>query len=485
MEFAARLLAPCMAEKILIFIPTYNERENVRPMCEQILALGLDADLLFMDDASPDGTGEELERLAAEHPRVRIVHRGGKSGIGSAHLEGIDLAYAQGYTRLVTLDCDFTHSPSLIPEFLDKSRSADLVVGSRYLAEDGLPEWSLLRRTLTNVGHVLTKHMLGIEEDATGAFRVYNLTTIPRELFGLVQAKGYAFFFESMLILTRNGFTIAEVPIRLPKRTYGSSKMSLVEVQRSVSTLLSLFYQDQTDPSRFRLPGGNVELAPELVDPQNWDEYWDKKSAKTSALYDAIATVYRNAIIKRRLETTVRREFPLGARLLHAGCGSGQVDAGLHRHAKITAVDISPSALEIYRRHNPEAEAIKHASIFDLPFASETFDGAYNLGVVEHFHHDELVRAFSEVGRVLRRNAKLVVFWPHAYASSVAVLNSAHWVLNDFLGKGVRLHPPEFSLVHSRKEAADLLAAGGFELQSYQFGPSDFFVQSVVVATRR
>jgi dolichol-phosphate mannosyltransferase len=474
-----------MSLRTLIFVPTYNERENVGPMCEQILALGLDADVVFLDDASPDGTGTELDRLAALHPRVRAVHRAGKSGIGSAHQDGIALAYANGYERLITLDCDFTHSPTLIPAFLSSTETADVVIGSRYLEADSLPGWSLMRKSLTSVGHLLTKNMLGISQDATGAFRAYNLKTIPAGLFQLVQSKGYAFFFESMLVLQRNGFRIAEVPIKLPARTYGHSKMSLREVQRSVSTLLSLFLEDQTNPGRFRLDSVGVEIDPRLIDPQNWNEYWDQKSKKSSAAYDAIATVYRNTIIKRRLEATIKREFRRGAHLLHAGCGSGQVDSGLHEHAKITAIDISPSALSIYRRHNPQAEAVKHASIFDLPFSNQSFDGAYNLGVVEHFEKDELTRAFSEVRRVLKPRGKLVVFWPHAHATSVKLLSSAHWLLNDVLHKDIRLHPPEVSLIHSRKEAAELLDAGGFELESYDFGVKDFFVQSVVVGTRR
>jgi dolichol-phosphate mannosyltransferase len=474
-----------MSPKTLIFIPTYNERENVGPMCAQIMALGLDVHLVFLDDDSPDGTGAELDRLAALYPRLRVVHRAGKSGIGSAHQDGIAFAYAERYERLVTLDCDFTHSPTLIPAFLARSETADVVIGSRYLEDDSLPGWSLMRKSLTNVGHVLTKNMLGISQDATGAFRAYNLKSIPAQLFQLVQSKGYAFFFESMLVLQRNGFAIAEVPISLPARTYGHSKMSLREVQRSVSTLFSLFMQDQTNPGRFRLGRTNVDIDPRLTDPQNWNEYWDKRSEKSSAVYDAIATVYRNTIIKRRLEATIKREFQTGARLLHAGCGSGQVDAGLHEHAKITAIDISPSALSIYRRHNPQAEAVKHASIFDLPFPDQCFDGAYNLGVVEHFQKDELARAFSEVRRVLKPRGKLVVFWPHAHATSVQLLKSAHWVLNDVLHKDIRLHPPEFSLIHSRKEATELFDAGGFDLASYDFGAKDLFVQSVVVGTRR
>lgn len=245
-----------MPPKTLIFIPTFNERDNVRPMCEQILALGLDADLVFLDDASPDGTGEELDRLAAERPRLRIVHREGKSGIGSAHLHGINLAYGQGYQRLVTLDCDFTHSPDLIPAFLERANSADVVVGSRYLGEDSLPGWTIVRKGLTTLGHVLTKNLLGISQDATGAFRAYNLEILPRAAFDLVRSKGYAFFFESMLIFERNGIAIAEIPIKLPARTAGHSKMSFGEIRRSVSTLLDLFVADQLHPDRFRLPPG-------------------------------------------------------------------------------------------------------------------------------------------------------------------------------------------------------------------------------------
>jgi dolichol-phosphate mannosyltransferase len=474
-----------MPPKTLIFIPTYDERDNVGPMCDQILALGLDADLLFMDDGSPDGTGQVLDELAAKHSRVRVKHRPTKSGIGSAHFEGISFAYDQGYDRLVTLDCDFTHSPSLIPQFLERGETADAVVGSRYLEMNSLPGWSLPRRALTSLGHVLTKNMLGISQDATGAFRVYNLATIPRELFGLVRSRGYAFFFESMLVLQRNGLAIAEIPIRLPARTYGSSKMSAREVRQSVSTLMTLFVQDQTNPGRFRPGKTSVVLDPTLVDTQNWDEYWGVKTAKTTAAYDLVAAMYRNSVIRRLLETTIAREFEPGSRLLHAGCGGGPVDSNLHGRARITAVDISPSALDLYRRSNPNAEEVRHADIMDLPFANDSFDGAYNLGVLEHFNRDELRRGLSELRRVLKPKGKLVVFWPHAHGSSVMALGAAHWVLNDVLHKNVRLHPPEVSLMHSREEAAELLAAGGFDLTSYAFGPKDLFVQATVVGTRR
>jgi dolichol-phosphate mannosyltransferase len=472
-----------MSPKTLIFIPTYDERQNVGPMCEQILALGLDADLLFMDDGSPDGTGQVLDELAAKHSRVRVVHRAAKAGIGSAHKAGIKLAYDERYDRLVTLDCDFTHRPEMIPEFLDRSETADAVVGSRYLETGSLPGWSALRKSLTTLGHVLTKNVLGISQDATGAFRAYNLRTIRRDLFDLVQSNGYAFFFESMLVLARNGLAIAEIPIMLPARTYGSSKMTVEEVRRSVTTLMTLFIQDQTNPGRFRPGKRSVALDPALVDPQNWNEYWDAKSAKTAAAYDLVAALYRNAIIKRRLESTIAREFQPGARLLHAGCGGGPVDARLHERVRITAVDISPSALDLYRRSNPDAEDVRHADIMDLPFPDDSFDGAYNLGVVEHFDRAQLAKVFSELRRVLKPNGKLVVFWPHAHGTSVTALGATHWLLNDVLHRNVRLHPAEVSLVHSAREAAQLLASGGFDLKSYEFGPQDLFVQAKIIAT--
>ena len=473
-----------MSHKTLILIPTYNEKRKLEPMCAQVTALGLDADLVFIDDASTDGSRGELQRLAGRFPRLRAFLHAERKGIGSALFEGLERAYDEGYTRLVTLDCEFTRSPALIPEFLARGDTADVVVGSRYLSDDSLPGWSPLRRALTNTGHRLSKHLLGLSQDVNIAFRLYNLKNIPRELFRLVRSKGYAFSFESMLVLQRNGYAIAEVPVVLPKSTYQNSKISVTEVGRSASALMSLFFDDQTNPGRFRLAKRHVELEPGLVNPQNWNEYWDTKNGKSAAAYDAIATVYRNAVIRRRLESTLRREFARGARLLHAGCGSGQVDENLHEHARITAVDISPPALETYSRHNPEAEAVRHASIFNLPFPNASFDGAYNLGVVEHFHHDELIKAFSELGRVIRPGGKFVIFWPHARATSVAVLKSATWLLNDVLDKNVQFHPPEVSLVHSRDEATDLLAHGGFRLTDYSFGPKDGFVQAVVVATR-
>jgi dolichol-phosphate mannosyltransferase len=477
--------------KKLIFIPTYNEHENVTPMVEQLLALKLDCDIVFMDDASPDGTGALLDALAkTANGRIRVVHRAGKNGIGSAHQEGLAMAYREGYDVLVTMDCDFTHAPEDIPRLLahcgagTATGSYDLVVGSRFLAENSLPGWTAMRRGLTHLGHSATRSMLGVSADATGAFRAYNLRTIPQSIFALVDEPGYAFFFRSMFVMQENRVKIHEIPIVLSARTYGHSKMNLTEVGRSIRELGRLMTARAVNPAQFRIPRA-IDLGNgEMQDPQGWDSYWEGKDKKSLLAYDIVATVYRNAFIKSILTSVVHREFAPGSKLLHAGCGSGQVDTDVQTHAKVTAVDISVPALQMYARENPTATTMR-ADILDLPFPDASFDGAYNLGVVEHFEGAQLEKLFSELARVTKPNGKVVLFWPHRRATSAAVLDAAHYVLNDVLHKNVRLHPAEPTRLHSKEQAERYLNDAGFDLHRYDFGARDLFVQAVVVGRRR
>lgn len=466
----------------LIFIATYNERGNVAAICEQILALPLQTDLLFIDDNSPDGTGELLDQLAAQHDNIAVIHRSGKLGLGSAHLAGIAWAYERSYETLITMDCDFTHSPADILRLLEQFPGQDVVVGSRFLQEKSLPGWNLLRRSLTWFGHGLTGALLGMRYDATGAFRVYRLTTIPANLFHLVISRGYSFFFESLFILHFNRFAIKEVPIVLPARTYGTSKMSFREAARSGSHVFSLALSSRLNPARWRITPP-VEVDPRLVDPQGWDDYWDRQKTGAGVLYDLIAFCYRTLVIKRRLNSAILRHFPKGATLLHAGCGSGQVDVDLQKSMKVTALDISVPALELYRRNNPQA-TVKHGSIFDLPFPEATFDGVYNLGVMEHFTEPEIDRILAEFHRVLKPGGKVVFFWPHRYGSSVQFLRAVHWLLLKAHGHKVQLHPPEITYLSSKEQAAPFLRRAGFKYLEYRFGLNDLFVQVVIVGEK-
>lgn len=480
------------APKTLVFIPTYNEAGNVERMCEQLLALHLPFDILFMDDGSPDGTGEVVTRLAAAHPEVFAVHRPGKLGIGSAHLAGLRYAYAHGYERLVSLDGDFTHSPADIPRTLAALPGHDVVVGSRYLRPDSLPGWNPLRRGLTLLGHLLTSKLLRMPFDASGAFRAYNLATLPPHLFEVVHGSSYSFFFFSLFVLAHNGYSIKEIPIVLPARTYGHSKMTALDALRSAASLIALALRRLMSPGSLKVAGAHaagpsearVESGTTPDDSQGWDAYWSRRGEVSGAVYARIAESYRQIIIKPNLHRFLKKHFPAGADLLHAGCGSGQVDVELHEHARITAVDISSQALRIYAHHNPRAHQVQQASVFDLPNADQSLDGVYNLGVVEHFTEREIHTMLREFNRVLRPGGKVVLFWPHCRATSVFILNAAHFILNRVLRRPGRLHPPEISLLRSKRQAIHTLRAAGFSLVDYSFGPRDLFVQSVVVGQK-
>ena len=227
--------------KTLLFIPTYNERENVRRIYGLIKTQNLDLDLLFLDDNSPDGTGQILDEMATQDARLRVLHRAGKLGIGSAHQHAIQWAYDQGYSLVVSMDCDLTHPPEHIPEFINSAADHEVVVGSRFMHGESLAEWNLLRKFLTHLGHFLTRHVLRVPYDATGAFRSYRLDRIHRGVFRLVESPGYAFFFESLYVLCLSGVRVKEIPIELPIRTHGHSKMKLTDVAASLHRLTQLY----------------------------------------------------------------------------------------------------------------------------------------------------------------------------------------------------------------------------------------------------
>lgn len=225
---------------ILVMIPTYNEAENVRPLTDRILAAVPDANVLFVDDQSPDGTGRILDDIALSEPRVSVMHRAAKEGIGAAHVAGIDHAYAHNFATLVTMDGDLTHVPEHIPLLLETLQSNDVVAGSRFHPEGGLEDWTPWRRALAHSGHLMTVLLLGLPHDATGAFRAYDLRIVPQGVFHLVKSKGYSFFFESLKLLQVNGARIGDIPVVLPARAYGHSKMKLSDALTSVRMLANV-----------------------------------------------------------------------------------------------------------------------------------------------------------------------------------------------------------------------------------------------------
>ena len=230
-------------------VPTYNEAENVRPLADRILASVPHARLLFVDDGSPDGTGDILDAMAVAEPRITVMHRMTKEGIGAAHIAGIDYAYDTNVATLVTMDGDLTPVPEHIPLLLHTLTSHDVVAGSRFHPEGGLEDWTPWRRALAHSGHLMTVLMLGLPHDATGAFRAYDLRVIPQEVFHLVRSKGYSFFFESLKLLQMNGARIGDIPVVLPSRAYGHSKMRLSDGLTSVRMLAGVAVRSRLRPS--------------------------------------------------------------------------------------------------------------------------------------------------------------------------------------------------------------------------------------------
>ena len=229
-----------MNNKPLVFIPTYNEAGNVVRLYKHLKDIGINIDILFLDDDSPDGTGKILEKLSQEDENLFVIHRKEKLGIGSAHKDGIDWAYEKNYRLLITMDSDYSHSPDDIKEFIKISENNDLIVGTRFKKKDGMGELSLVRQFLSLSAHLMTKYLLRVPYDCTNGFRLYRLDKIPKGIFKEVKSHSYSFFFESLFIMHNQKFKVEEIAIKLGGRAHGDSNMSLNDALLSIKMLLTL-----------------------------------------------------------------------------------------------------------------------------------------------------------------------------------------------------------------------------------------------------
>jgi SAM-dependent methyltransferase len=214
---------------------------------------------------------------------------------------------------------------------------------------------------------------------------------------------------------------------------------------------------------------------------RQWDRYWDKKSGPGGLAYDAVSAFYRRFIIRPAVNYFIQKHFEPGKNLLHAGCGSGQTDIYINKKFSVTALDISPRALSLYRRFNPDNPRIICGDISCIPFADGKFDGAYNVGVMEHFSEEDVVRILCELSRIINPDGKIVVFWPPEFGLSVRFLNMIHAILRKVFRQKVRLHPDELTLAKSRSHIEAICAKAGLKIADYYFGPRDFFTQVAVV----
>jgi dolichol-phosphate mannosyltransferase len=212
----------------LVVVPTYNERENIERLLRSLLGLPLNLAVLVVDDNSPDGTGAIADQVAEREPRVRVIHRQGKLGLGTAYIAGFKWALANTDARYIfEIDADFSHDPHAIPLFLEKIRDADLVIGSRYVQGVTVVNWPLSRLILSVSANIYTRVVTGMPlHDATGGFKCFRREVLMALPLDQIKSDGYSFQIEMNFHAWKRGFRIIEIPILFTDRLVGASKMS-------------------------------------------------------------------------------------------------------------------------------------------------------------------------------------------------------------------------------------------------------------------
>lgn len=214
--------------RTLVIVPTYNERENIERLIDAVLAIDTAVELLVVDDNSPDGTGEIVERLASTRPeRLSVVHRPTKAGIGPAYLAGFAYSLDRDYSIIVTMDADLSHDPAHLPRLLDTLYDADVALGSRYVAGGGTVGWPLHRRLISRLGGIYARFVLGVHvNDLTSGFKAYRREVVEQLLRTGLRSDGYGFQIETVYRALQAWYRVVEVPIIFHDRTAGRSKLS-------------------------------------------------------------------------------------------------------------------------------------------------------------------------------------------------------------------------------------------------------------------
>ena len=228
-----------------VVLPTYNEADNLVSIAAAILDRLPEATLLIVDDSSPDGTGRLADELAGREPRVRVLHRAAKEGLGRAYLDGFRMALDGGARQLVQMDADWSHDPAYLPGMVGALEAADLVIGSRYVRGGGVLDWSVFRKLVSRGGSIFARRVLGLaQHDLTGGFKAWRadtLAAIPRDE---VHAGGYVFQIEMSFLADRLGARIVELPIVFPDRRVGVSKMSRRIVLEALLVVIRLRWDE-------------------------------------------------------------------------------------------------------------------------------------------------------------------------------------------------------------------------------------------------
>jgi dolichol-phosphate mannosyltransferase len=229
-------------EQALVIIPTYDERENVRPIATAIHAAAPGMHVLFVDDNSPDGTGPILDAMAAADPRVHVLHRPGKQGLGRAYLAGFQWALAREYEFIFEMDADFSHDPRELPNFLQAAQDADLVIGSRYIGGIRVMNWPLSRLLLSTCAGRYVRFVTGLPiHDPTGGYKCFRRRVLASIDLEHITSNGYSFQIEMNHTAWMRGFRLREIPIMFEDRRAGYSKMSKAIAREAFLMVLKLW----------------------------------------------------------------------------------------------------------------------------------------------------------------------------------------------------------------------------------------------------
>jgi dolichol-phosphate mannosyltransferase len=237
----APVIAPAKAARLVVSLATYNERDNLPKLIDEIHAVAPTADVLVIDDNSPDGTGQVAEERASTDPRIKVLHRPGKLGLGTAILAGMRYAIDRDYELLLNMDADFSHHPRYLPALLAGMDKHDVMVGSRYIPGGGTANWPLPRRLMSwGVGTVVRLLLRVPARDTSGAFRCYRVAKLRQLDLDAVVSRGYSFQQEMLWRCHRVGCKIGETPIFFENRRAGASKVNPHEAVRSMGVILFL-----------------------------------------------------------------------------------------------------------------------------------------------------------------------------------------------------------------------------------------------------
>jgi len=237
--------------RALVILPTYDEAENVLDVSARVLAQAPDLEVLVVDDASPDGTAELVARAGRDEPRLHLLRRPGKLGLGSAYLAGFRHALEHGYDRVVTMDCDGSHDPAVLPALLAASDRADVSIGSRYVPGGSIEHWPPHRRALSRFANAYTRWLLRLPvADCTSGFRCYRSEVIAAVDAFSVRGSGYSFLEEMVWRVHRQGFALTEVPIVFADRQRGTSKIDRSEIFRAAWHVLATALRPPKLPPR-------------------------------------------------------------------------------------------------------------------------------------------------------------------------------------------------------------------------------------------